>query len=279
VDVGNGLVFQGKDNIYWVDFNTHSLKEGDFPISIGEPIKDKIRDIPVNSRDNSVGCLHQDKYIISFTSSSSSANDTTLAWSVKPGTQLLHQNIMGGWNYLDWKANDLQDFDGLLYTAEATKKYIMEHDFAAAAGVDYYTKTEYDAATSHNIATQLKTKRFHFGHEWSDKTVSSLSIATKTSGVTYTASFDFDNGSFQKSTDITLGTGTATSGEAVARYGTAIYGTSTYAADPYSFQSSHKKIPTGGKGKNVSLSLSSPNSQDTNLFLFKIFYKTLPPPM
>lgn len=278
IDVGNGLVFQGEDNIYWVDFNTHSLKDGDFPIAIGEAIKDKIEDIPVNSRANTVACLHRDKYIICFTSSSSTSNDTTFAWSVKPGTRQLHKGLSGGWNYLDWKANDVQDFEGLLYSADAGNKYIMEHDFAAAAGVDYYNKTEYDATTSHSIATKFATGRLHLGHEWSEKIISSLSVATETSGITYTATFDFDNNSFQKSTDLALGTSTAVSGEAAARYGTAIYGTSTYAANPFRLRSTHKKIPTGSKTKNILLSLDSANSQDTALFLVKIYYKILPQP-
>lgn len=278
VDVGNGLVFPSEDNVYWVDFNTRSLRDGDYPIAIGEPIKDKIQDIPITSRDKSVACLHREKYIISFTSSSSTSNDTTLAWMVKPGTYLLHQNLAGAWSYLDWDANDLQDFDGLLYSADASRNYIMEHDFAAAAGVDYYTKTEYDAATSHNISTQLSTKRLHFGHEWSDKIIRSLSLAADTSGITYIANFDFNDGDFQKSKSITLGSGTATSGEAVARYGTAIYGTSTYASDPYGFYSSHTRIPRGSKGKNALLTLDSSNSQDTTLSLMKLYYKIYPSP-
>lgn len=278
VDVGNGLVFQSEDNIYWVDFNTHSLKDGDYPIAIGEVIKNQIRDIPVNSRDNSTACLHRDKYEISFTSSSSTSNDTTLAWNVKAGTRLLHQGMSGGWNYLDWKANDMQDFEGLLYTADATNKYIMEHDFAAAAGVDYHNRTEYVAETSHNIVTSIGTKRTHLGHEWSKKIIGSLSVAGKTSGVTYTANLDFEDGDFIKSTSLELGTSTAVSGEAVARYGSAIYGTSTYAEDPYQFRSTHKQTPKGSKGRNVKLTLSSPNSQDTTLFLIKLYYKSLPPP-
>jgi hypothetical protein len=93
VDVGNGLVFQGEDNMYWVDFNTHSLKDGDYPIPIGEPIKDKIQDIASGYRDNSCACLHDGRYFLSFTSSSSTTNDSTLVWNVKAGTKLLRTTL------------------------------------------------------------------------------------------------------------------------------------------------------------------------------------------
>lgn len=278
VDVGNGLVFQGEDNIYWVDFNTQA-EDGDFPIPIGEPIKDKIQNIPSTYRDSSVAYLHKQKYYLSYTGQNQTVNTATLVWDVKAGIRLLTQGLAGGWSALDWAANDIQDFEGTLYTADNTNKYIMEHEFAGSA--DYISKTEYDASTSHNIATELTTKRFHFGHEWAEKLISSLSIATETSGITYDASLSLLNLSdteYKRSATFTLGTDTLAIDNNWLVWGQGTWGNFNWGDTSYGHHSSHKKFQRGSKCKNAQLSLTSSNSQDTNLILLKLFWKPLLPP-
>lgn len=280
VDVGTGLVWQGEDNIYWADFNVHNDRDGDYPIPIGNPIKDKIQNIYTGRRDNTTADLYDGKYIVSFTSSASTINDTTLCWNVRKGIQLLAQGQVGAWSDLNWSANHIQTYSSsstdrtLLFTADNARKYIMEHGFAAQAGKDYYA---YGGAAKY-IASNITTKRYHFGHPIAKKIIRSLTVGAKTSGTTYTATFDFDTGDFQRDKNFELGTSTAVTGAAVARYGTAIYGTSTYAADPFKFYSKHHKIPTGGKCKNASLSLSSADTQDAVLAFINIYYKRLPSP-
>jgi len=279
VDVGNGLVFQGDNNIYWVDFNTMA-QDGDYPIPIGEVIKNKIADIPSAYKDNSVGELYKERYYLSYTGPNQTANTATLVWNVEVGTRLLAKGLSGGWNSLDWAANCIQEFEGGLWTADNTNKYVMEHDYAGAD--DYHTKTEYTAGTSHTLASELKTKIFHFDHEWSEKIISSLSLAVKTSGLTYDAMLGVDNSvsgaNFTRGKTFTLGSASLAVDSTWLVWNQGTWDDFNWGSTTYGFQSSHKKFGSGAKGKNVQLSLISSDSQDTNLILLKLYYKTLPPP-
>lgn len=280
VDVGSGLVWQGEDNIYWADFNIYNDRFGDYPFPIGNPIKDKIMDIYAGQWQNSVACYWDGKYILSYTSSSSTANDNTLCWNTRKarqGNEFLTEG--GAWGPLDWSANFLQSYSTAagdrekLYSADNARKYIMEHGFAAAAGKDYYA---YGGAAQ-SIPTSLQTKRFHFNHPMAHKILGNLTIGCKTSGVTFTANVEImgDNTTYHKTQSYVLASGTAASGAAVARFGTAIFGTSTFAADPFSFTSTKHKIPSS-KGKNFTISLNSDNAQDTVLSFLTIQHKQLP---
>ena len=282
VDVGNGLVFQGEDNIYWVDFNTRA-RDGDFPIPVGEPIKDKIEDIYFHTTDyraNSRACLHQNRYYLCYTPQDYSTNAATLVWDVEVGTALLRQNTFGGWSSLDWHGNDLQDFNGILYTADNANKYIYEHDWAGDE--DFYTYSDY-AASGHNINTSLTTKRLHFGQEWSEKIVRSLSGVAESSGVSVSASLDVNDGDFTKIATLSFGTGDIAFESNWLVWGTGLWevtalGTFYWAQESISFASAHKKFGSGAKGKDFQLALTCSDSKDMNFVFLRLYWRSLPPP-
>lgn len=272
VDVGNGLVFQSDDNVYWVDFNSYNEKDGDFPFPIGEPTKDKIDDIPTLRRVNSTACFHKGRYYLSYTGTNQTVNTTTLVWDMAAGIKLMKQGLYGGWSSLDWCANDVQSFNGTLYSADNANKYIMEHDFAGAA--DYISKTEYDASTSHNIITELKGKYFLFTQN--PALIRSMLIQSVGSGATYLATFSFDGGTFEKTKSFILGSDTLAVDSTWLIWGQGTWGNFNWGTAGGAPQSSHKKIPSGGKGRDVQITLSCSNSQDTNLTELTFFYKLLP---
>ena len=276
VDVGNGLVWQFDGNIYWANFNLYNPVTGDLPWSIGDPIRNKIRDIPVLYRSNSTGCLYKDRYYLSITGPGQTVNTATIFWDVKHGTRLLTQGKYGAWSSVDWKANDIQTFDGTLYTLDNTNKYIMEHDFSGVA--DYHSKTEYAAATSYNISTQLNTGILHFGHEWSQKLVNSLSIVCKSTAVTFNTTVSLDGGDFKRTKSFTLGSGTFAEDATWLIWGQGTWGNFNWGSTSFGFQSDHKKYGKGGKCRNAKLTLESTNSRDTNLIGFKLYFKILPTP-
>ena len=280
VDVGNGLCFQGENNVYWVDFNTHSLKDGDYPIPIGEPIQDKIVNIPKTYRTNSAGCFYKDKYFLSYTGPNQTGNTATLVWNVEIGTRLLQKGLFGGWSSLDWAGNYLQNFEGELYSADNTNKYVMQHD--ASGAVDYYTEDGFAASSGQNITTELKTKVLHFGHEWAEKIFSSISLAIETSGVTYNVSLVLNKGirasEYVRTKSFELGSTTLATDSNWLIWGQGTWDNFNWAISSYGFYAQHHKMGQGAKGKNAQVSIVSDNSQDTNLVLIKIFYKSLPAP-
>jgi len=276
VDVGNGLVWQFDGNIYWANFNLYNPVTGELPWPIGDPISNKIDDIPTLRRVNSTGCLYKDRYYLSYTGTSQTVNTATIAWDVKHGTRLLTQHKYGAWSSVDWSANDLQTFDGNLYSADNTNKYIMEHDFSGVA--DYHSKTEYDASTSHNLNSQLNTGIVHFGHEWAQKLVNSLSIIAKSTAITLDTTVSFDGGDFERTKSFTLGSGTFATDSTWLIWGQGTWGNFNWASKSFNFQSAHKKYGKGGKCRNAKLILESTNSQDTNLIALKLYHKLLPVP-
>jgi len=276
VDVGNGLVWQFNGNIYWANFNDENPITGDLPWPIGDAIRDKIDGIPANYRKNSAGEFYLDRYYLSYTGSNQTVNTATLVWDVKAGMKFLLQGLTGGWTSLDWKANDLKAFGGTLYTADNTNKYLMEHDFAGSA--DYLTKTAYDASTDVDIPTEITTGDIHFGHEWSEKLVNSLSIIAHSSGLTYEATVSFNDEEFERTKQFVLGSASVAIDSTWLVWGQGTWGSFNWGGSNLGFQSGHKKIGKGGKGRNVRLKLESTNSQDTNLIAVKIYHKVLPIP-
>lgn len=279
-DVGTGLVWQYNGNIYWSNFNDFNPVTGDLPWPIGDPIKNKIAAIPTAQRTNSTGCFHKDRYYLSFTGPNQTHNTSTLVWDIKHGTRLLQQGLTGAWSLMDWAANDLQSFDRILYSADHTNKYIMEHDFAGTA--DYHSKTEYTASTSYNLTSQLATGDLHFGQEWADKVVNSLSLAVESSGVSIIAALSFNNTEFNRTKTFTLGSGTLPTDSTWLVWNEGTWGNFNWGETAWesgtAFQSAHKQLGKGGKGRNAKLTLESQNSQDTKLIMGKLYYKELPSP-
>jgi len=500
-DVGNGLVWQYDGNIYWANFNQYNPVTGDLPWSIGDPIRDKIDNIPTAQRANSAAVFHKGNYYLSITGPNQTVNTSTIVWNVKHGTRLLHQGLFGGWSSMDFSANGLQSFDDTLYTLDNTNRYIMEHDFAGTS--DYVSKTEYDAITAptsvadsasthtgtastatgsmskvgqigrcfdfaathhvtvsdhadftfgdgatdsafsiaawvyyeqglfqtivskssglgewilwivdddlylylidesasanirrfapnislgwnfvvatydgsgagtgitlyvngsdvsstvsgtgtyvamedtdddvvigdfsgggypfenkidnviifdkelsaaevttlwntgqgteglgtlsgntmaqwklnddsgvdNPIVTQLATGDVHFGNEWSQKLVNSLSIVTETSGITYDATVSFNGNEFQRTKQFTLGSSALAIDSNWLIWGQGTWGNFNWGEKSYGFQSGHKKIAKGGKGRNAKIILQSNDSQETRLIVLKLYYKILP---
>lgn len=274
VDVGNGLVWQYDGNIYWANFNNFNPTTGDLPWPIGDPISDKIDDIPVAQRIDSNGVFYQDRYYLSIAGPNQTVPTATIVWDVKHGTRLLHQGLTGAWSSVSWAANDMQSFNGTLYSADNTNKYIMEHDFAGAA--DFANKTNYDATTSSNLATELATGDLHFGNEWSEKIINSLSILAQTSGITLNAIISFNGNEYRRMKSFTLGSGSLAVDSTWLIWGQGTWGNFNWGSTSFAVESDHKTIGTGGKGRNAKLTLESSDSEDTNLILAKIYYKSLP---
>lgn len=279
VDVGNGLVWQYNGNIYWANFNSFNPQTGELPWPIGDPIRDKIGKkygIPTAQRANSAGEFHADRYYLSITGPNQTFNTATVVWDVKHGTRFLFQGLTGGWSTVSWAANDLQSFDGTLYTADNTNKYLMEHDFAGSA--DFLDKTDYDATTSQNLATQYTSGDIFFGHEAAQKLVNSLSIVVKSSGVTLETTTSFNGNTFQRTKQFVLGTGSVAIDNSWLIWGQGTWGNFNWGSTSFALQNAHKKIGKGGKGINAKLNVESSNSQDTNLIALKLYHKLLPSP-
>ncbi len=274
VDVGNGLVWQYDGNIYWANFNNFNPTTGDLPWPIGDPISDKIDGIPVAQRIDSNGVFYQDRYYLSITGPNQTVPTATIVWDVKHGTRLLHQGLTGAWSSVSWATNDMQSFDGTLYSADNTNKYIMEHDFAGAA--DFANKTNYDASTSNNLATELATGDLHFGNEWSEKIINSLSLLAQTSGITLNAVVSFNDNEYRRTKSFTLGSDSLAVDSTWLIWGQGTWGNFNWGSTSFAVESDHKKIGTGGKGRNAKLTLESSDSEDTNIILAKMYYKMLP---
>ena len=279
VDVGNGLVWQYNGNIYWANFNSFNPQTGELPWPIGNPIRDKIGKkygIPTAQRANSAGEFHADRYYLSITGPNQTINIATVVWDVKHGTRFLFQGLTGGWSTVNWSANDLQSFDGTLHTADNTNKYLMEHDFAGSA--DFLNKTDFDASTSQNLATQYTSGDIFFGHEAAQKLVNSLSIVVKSSGVTLETTTSFNGNAFQRTKQFVLGSGTVAVDNSWLIWGQGTWGNFNWGSTSFALQNEHKKIGKGGKGINAKLNVESSNSQDTNLIVLKLYHKILPVP-
>ena len=168
----------------------------------------------------------------------------------------------------------MQSFDGTLYSADNTNKYIMEHDFAGAA--DFANKTNYDASTSNNLATELATGDLHFGNEWSEKIINSLSLLAQTSGITLNAVVSFNDNEYRRTKSFTLGSDSLAVDSTWLIWGQGTWGNFNWGSTSFAVESDHKKIGTGGKGRNAKLTLESSDSEDTNIILAKMYYKVLP---
>jgi len=279
VDVGNGLVWQFNGNIYWANFNAFNPQTGELPWPVGDPIRDKIgnqKGIPTAQRDNSAGVFYMDRYYLSITGPNQSTNTATVVWDVKNGTRLLFQGLTGAWSTVSWAANDLHVFDGTLYTADNINKYIMEHDFAGSA--DFLNKTDFDASTSQNLATQYTTGDFFFGHEATEKVVNSLSIVAKSSGVTFDTTISFNGNEFQRTKQFVLGSGSLAVNSSWLIWGQGTWGNFNWGSTSFALQNAHKKIGKGGKGINAKLDIQTSNAQDTTLIALKLYHKQLPIP-
>ena len=215
-DVGNGICWQGTDNVYWADFNIRAV-DGDYPIPVGEPIKDQIQRIATTRRGNSRSVYYKNKYFLCFTDKGSTVNNKTLVWNVEVGIPLLRKEFYGGWSSVDWSGNDVSVLNDTLYHADNTGKYIYQHD---VVGVDDITD---EVPATASITAELATKTFHFGHEISEKIVRSISLIGESSGTTWAGTVLVDNASYSRSFSLDFGSGTADADE-VGEYGTDTYG-------------------------------------------------------
>jgi len=276
VDIGTGLVWQGKDNVYWADFNTQS-EDGDFAIPIADGIAKRIKGIAQNQRSNSVGVLYKERYYLSYTSTGS-VNNNTIAWATHTLFLILNrQRRTAGWSTVNWSANYFNVFapnvlGEHLYTADNDNKYIQEHDVFGV--VDFLNFTDFGNTTSQNIITKLNSKRFHPQDIPANSIYSSISIGTETTGVTFVAGLDINEGTFQKAATLVIGAGSIPAGTAL--YGSAVYGTDTYGSSDKKFRHIHTRFPRGTKGRNAQLQLSTSNSGDTDIMIMTLKYRPEP---
>lgn len=282
VDIGRGLVFQGRDNIYFFDHNTQN-RDGDFPIPIADGLSKRILDINTNRKANSAAAMHDNRYHLSYTASGS-VNNATIVWQTQT-LPIVLQGKTAGWSQYSWSANHMQSFNEFLYTADATNKYIQEH---GVFGVyDQWTKAEFDAQRNRPISTTLTTKRFHFDHPWTDKHFSSITAVGESSGVTMPVTLSLNNNEFLKGTSLVLGTfiePIATSAFGVGTFWTLPVdvptgGDAYFATDNFTFRSAYARFETGAVGKNAQLTVNAENSADTKLIGLTLHHKEAPLPM
>lgn len=276
VDIGTGLVWQGKDNVYWADFNTQA-EDGDFAVPIADGIAKRIKGIAQGQRDNSVGVLYRERYYLSYTSSGSS-NNNTIVWATHTLPLILSNQLRtAGWGTVTWAANYFNVFapNALgehLYTADNDNKYIQEHDVFGVA--DFLNFTDFGTSTSQNIVTKLFSKRFHPQDIPASSIYSSISIGADTSGVTFVAGLDLNEGTFQKAATLVIGTASEAAGTAL--YGEGVYGTDTYGESNKMFRHVHTRFPRGTKGRNAQLQLSTSASGDTDIMIMTLKYRPEP---
>lgn len=276
VDIGTGLVWQGKDNIYWADFNTQA-EDGDFAVPIADGIAKRIKGIAQGQRDNSVGVLYNERYYLSYTSPGS-VNNNTIVWATHTLNLILsRQSRTAGWSTVTWSANYFNVFapnvlGEHLYTADNTNKYIQEHDVFGV--VDYLNFTDFGNTAGQNIVTKLNSKRFHPQDVPANSIYSSITIGAETTAATFVAGLDINEGTFQKSATLVVGAGTVAAGTAL--YGSAVYGTDTYGASDKKFRHIHTRFPRGTKGRNAQLQLSTSNSGDTDIMIMTLKYRPEP---
>lgn len=276
VDTGVGLAWQGKDNVYWADFNTQA-EDGDFAVPIADGIANRIKGIAQGQRDNSVGVLYKERYYLSYTSSGSS-NNNTIMWATHTLPLILNNQLRtAGWSTVNWAANYFGVFapnalDEHLYTADNDNKYIQEHDVFGVA--DFLSFTDFGNTTSQNIVTKLFSKRLHPQDIPANSVYSSISMGTNTSAVTFVAGLDLNEGAFQKSATLTIGTASEAAGTAL--YGSAVYGTAVYGESNKKFRHIHTRFPRGTKGRNAQLQLSTANSGDTDIMIMTLKYRPEP---
>ncbi len=276
VDIGTGLVWQGKDNIYWADFNTQA-EDGDFAVPIADGIAKRIKGIAQNQRDNSVGVLYKERYYLSYTSTGS-VNNNTIVWATHTLPLILARQLRtAGWVTVNWSANYFNVFapnvlGEHLYTADNDNKYIQEHDVFGVA--DFLNFTDFGTSTDQDIVTKLNSKRLHPQDIPANSVYSSITIGTETTGVTFVAGLDINEGTFQKSATLVIGTGTVAAGTAL--YGSAVYGTDVYGSSDKKFRQVHTRFPRGPKGRNAQLQLSTSNSGDTDIMIMILKYRPEP---
>ena len=279
VDVGDGLVWQAKDGIFWADFNIRAI-DGDYPIPIAEGLSSEFRSIAASQRANSVAILYRERYYISYTSTSS-ANNKTLCWHINKLPFIISGKLKtAGWTEMDWGVNYFDVFapNSLaehLYTADDANLYIQEHDVFGT--VDYLNFTDFGAGTSQDIVTAITSRRLFMQDLASNTIYSSIALATKTTNATFTASLNLqraDGTSFDKAKTIVAATGTLATGTAL--YGSAVYGTDVYGANVKALRQNHARWPIGSKGRNAQLSLTSNAGNDTDVLLITLKHREEP---
>ncbi len=279
VDIGNGLVWQAKDGIFWADFNIRAL-DGDFPIPIGDGVSSETRNIAASQRANSVAVLYNERYYISYTASGS-FNNKTLIWHINKLPLVISGKLnTAGWTDNNWAANYFDVFspnslDEHLYTADATNKYIQEHD--VFGNVDFLNFTDFNASTSQDIPTAITTRRMFMQDLASNTIHSSIALVTKTSNATFIASLNIqkaDGSSFDKAKTLVPATGTLATGAAL--YGSAVYGTDVYGANAKALHQNHVRWPNGSKGRNAQLTLTSNAGNDTDILLITLKHREEP---
>jgi hypothetical protein len=206
-DVENGLIWFNGSNVYWANFNFRSIEEGDFPIPIGDPIKDKFIDISRINLKKTRSAYVNNRYYISFCSPFESVNVRTLCYDVVLGTPLVRSGKYGGWSELDIHFQDAMAYRDRLLTLDDPKKYIYEH--GNLEGVDYTNYANYDTKTNGvDIPFEMASGHMLLGADKDEKHIKAISLVADASDIDVNVNVDMNDGEFDRNKVITLSTGT-----------------------------------------------------------------------
>lgn len=269
-DIGTGLVFPGKDNIYFFDGNIQS-ENGDYAVPIANGIKSKVEKIAKARWGNTTATLFRNWYIMSYTATGS-VNSNTIALATHTIPETLRQaggNDTNGWTRLNWVGNHLQLFNGILYHAGNAEKYIYEHG-QSTGFQDFLTFDNFDD-TPTDIPASITTKLYHMKDPFAEKIFKSLSLIGQSDSSTYQATVQINNNEFSRGVTLVLANDATVTAGGV--FGSAIFGTAVFGEDNTGFRSVHVKIGKGARGKNAQLLFTSQASLNTKIIGIEISYR------
>ncbi|MCE5185023.1 MAG: hypothetical protein LLF76_02735 [Planctomycetaceae bacterium] len=277
-DVGSGLVWLGIDNVYWADFNTRGA-DGDFPMPIGEPIKDQILEIRPSKASKAASAFVGNKYYLIFPGLSQDECTTTLCLNTIRGLALLPMG--GGWTSQGWMASDLAVKDGVLYSMDRETKYIYTHAYPD----DILSYADYTGNARTPIPVSIETGWVTMGAEWFHKLVHSVSVAAETSQtelVVEVVARDKQSNELRGTIPITLGSTLAAMDENVLVWDIGEWAPDEgdlglqWAVDTRRIHASHKRFKKGLKGLWCKLIIRSSDAQDMRLLYVKPYFRVIP---
>ena len=291
-DVGNGLVWMGKDSVYWANFNVR-YADGDFPIPVGRPIEDHVKEITPLYRKEARACYYNKDYYLSMPEKSGSSNTITLTMNVDLSTALALNGTFGGWTKMNWAAESMMEYLGELYRADRAEKVIYTHQ--KRAGIDYLNFTSFAAQEGSGIKIIIESGDV-FGEEISsDKLTRSFGIIVSASHMDLMARMAANYETYSRSIFFSKDgaapleiTSWLTWSSDVTQMGRWAWepadeedeiepgdSVDTWAGDPSGKIDIHKKFPAV-KGKNLKYQIMSNSALDLNILGFYWTFKELP---
>ena len=182
-DVGTGLVWMGKDSVYWANFNVR-YADGDFPIPVGRPIENLIKEIAAPHRKEARACYFNKDYYLSVPEKGGSHNTLTLVMNIDLSTALAQSGSFGGWTRTGWAAEAMAEYGGALYSSDRAEKVVYAHQ--KRAGTDYKAYGDYPES-GNGIPIAIESGDIYAAEISSDKLTRSFGIITSASKLGLTA--------------------------------------------------------------------------------------------